>query len=405
MARRAEKPAELSERIVARLPTPAKGHRDEYFDGRVKGFGIRVSDKGRKTWFVMYRNMGEANQRRTSIGTYPEVSLAEARLKAQAILLQAKKGELRRPEPATAATGADIPDGATFRLMAAEYMERYSKPNKRSWPADERIIKAELNPLWGDRLASDIMRKEVIELLDRIRDRGAPIQANRTLQTLRKIYNWAIDREIVEVNPCLRVKPVAKENQRDRVLTPDEIKAVWAAFERQDQVVGSMLKIRLFTAQRGGEVESMRWVDLDLAAGWWSIPASKAKNGLSHRVPLSQPVIELLSALHARTGHQEWVFPSPSCLGMHITAVQKLAGRIRSISGIQDMRLHDLRRTAASYMASLGVQRLVISKILNHVEGGVTRIYDRYSYDKEKRDALELWGRELLKTIVNKAGD
>lgn len=397
MAKEIEKRVEFNERMVARLPTPANGQRDEYFDGRLRGFGIRVSDKGRKTWFVMFRNRGEAAQRRMSLGSHPAVSLLEARQKAQSILLQASMGELKRVE----VSEQQEPQAplVTFREMAAEYLERYSKPNKRSWRADEWFIVNEFNPIWGDRPANSIQRKEVISLLDKIRDRGAPITSNRTLASLRKIFNWALEREIVEVNPCFRVKPVAKENQRDRVLSPDEIRAIWRAFERQDQVVGSMLKLRLLTAQRGGEVVSMRWADLDLEGGWWTIPATIAKNKLSHRVPLSQPTIEILQALRPRTGHQAWVFPSPSCPDRHIEAVQKLAGRIRDLSGISDLVLHDLRRTAASHMASMGVQRLVISKILNHVEGGVTRIYDRYSYDKEKREAMEMWGQELQEIV------
>lgn len=181
-----------------------------------------------------------------------------------------------------------------------------------------------------------------------------------------------------------------------------------------------MFKLRLVTAQRGGEIESMRWQDIDLEAGWWTIPAEYSKNNLSHRVPLSQMALDILldhkktidvdlekaKQKAERSGNKayyeikkkkyaDWVFPSPVYKGGHITNVQKAAARVKMNSGIEDFKLHDLRRTAASMMAGSGIPRLVVSKILNHVEQGVTRVYDRHSYDSEKRAALDKWARRL----------
>ena len=149
----------------------------------------------------------------------------------------------------------------------------------------------------------------------------------------------------------------------------------------------------------------MRWADIDLDSGWWTIPANMAKNNLSHRVPLSSLALEILSKLHAKSDDDEqWVFPSPTRKNQPITNMQKAAKRIRDKSKVNFV-LHDLRRTAASIMTGMGIPRLVVSKILNHVESGVTKVYDRHSYDKEKRQALESWSRELQVILNSQASN
>jgi integrase len=151
----------------------------------------------------------------------------------------------------------------------------------------------------------------------------------------------------------------------------------------------------------------MRWSDID--GEWWTIPAEFAKNGLSHRVPLSLQALRVLDQVRKLTEKQdekakrkqsEWIFPNPKNRSEHVYEVQKLAQRVRKESKV-DYRAHDFRRTAASMMASTGIPRLVISKILNHVEAGITKVYDRHSYDKEKRDALDSWGAKLLRIVAN----
>ena len=141
----------------------------------------------------------------------------------------------------------------------------------------------------------------------------------------------------------------------------------------------------------------MRWADVDLPAGWWTLPEERSKNGLSHRVPLSAPAIALLETRRLVVGESPWLFPNASGLGPR-AGVQKAVQRVRRRAGIE-LRGHDLRRTAASNMASIGVPRFVIARILNHVETGVTAVYDRHSYDREKREALESWGRRLEEIV------
>ncbi|MDO8678034.1 MAG: site-specific integrase [Acidobacteriota bacterium] len=164
-----------------------------------------------------------------------------------------------------------------------------------------------------------------------------------------------------------------------------------------------LFRVRLLTAQRGGEVHGAAWAEFDLATAWWTIPAERSKNGLAHRVPLSPQAVRILKAWRPSAGDSPWVFPSSRKDGPHIAHAQKAIERIVEASGV-DFRGHDLRRTAASLMVGAGVPRLVVSKILNHVESGVTAVYDRHSYDLEKRAALDFWGKRVDDLVHGRRG-
>jgi integrase len=174
-------------------------------------------------------------------------------------------------------------------------------------------------------------------------------------------------------------------------LSEDEIRAVWSACDAGPGIIADAFRLMLLTAQRRGEVLSMRWQDID--GGWWTIPAEVAKNGRSHRVPLSPQALAFLARRRERA-NGPWVFPSPTT-DHAIENPQKAAERLRERSKVSDLRLHDFRRTAASLMTGMGISRLTVKKILNHAERDVTAIYDRHSYDPEKRTALDAWNRRL----------
>lgn len=373
-----------------------QGKQVDYFDSILPSFGLRVGKAGKKTYFVMYRIKNQRTIKRFTLGRYPQLSLKKARREAKAILVEADKGN----DPA--GEKQELKKAPTFQDLANEYLEKWAAVKKRSVNEDRRIIAKDLIPAWGPHKARDIKRRDVLRLLDRVVDRGAPIQANRTLALVRKIFNWGISRDLVKNNPCLQVKMPAKENQRDRVFSENEIKALWQAFEQVGPMMACLFKLRLTTAQRGGEVKSMRWEDIDLNTAWWIIPKEQSKNGLAHRVPLSGLALNILKQMKAISGESIWVFPSPRKSCSHIRNVQKTALKIRKYSGVSDFRPHDLRRTAASLMTSMQIPRLTVSKILNHVEQGVTRIYDRYSYDKEKRLALDKWASRLDQILTGR---
>ena len=176
---------------------------------------------------------------------------------------------------------------------------------------------------------------------------------------------------------------------------------VWTALDGESPLIAALFRIRLLTAQRGGEVHGAAWSELDLANGWWTIPAERSKNGLAHRVPLSPQALRILKPWRKTVDDSPWVFPSSRQTGPHIAHAQKAIERIVRASGVQ-FRGHDLRRTAASLMVGAGVPRLVVSKILNHVETGVTAVYDRLGDDLEKRAALDFWGKRVEQIVSGK---
>jgi integrase len=371
----------MTARSVEAIRAPATGQVD-YWDTDNPGFGLRVSAGGRKAWVAMYRH-GNV-KRRLTIGTYPTLSLAEAREKA------GRAHHAVQYDGADPATAKKTERKAeTFAELASDYIERHAKRHKRSWRKDVLILEKDVLPRFGKRKAKDITRRDIIALLDDIVSRAAPIQANRTLEIVRKLFNWAIGRDLLGANPCYRIPKPSNENRSDRVLTEEEIRVVWAVLEEEAPSTAATFKLRLLTAQRGAEVLAMRWDQI--SNGWWTIPAEVAKNGLAHRVPLAPQALALLEGLRPVRDGSEWVFPGARGEG-HRVAIHKAHNRIRRRSGVLFVP-HDLRRTAASYMTSLGINRLVVSKILNHAETGVTSVYDRHSYDREKRAALDAWAR------------
>jgi integrase len=424
-------------RFIKSIKPPRSG-RAEYWDTSLAGFGLRVTQAGRKTWFVRYRHNGRLL--RYTVGTYPTLELADAREQAGDVLHAVAKG--RDPQAEKRAESR----AETFRELADEYLEKHAKKRKRSWRKDELAIERDLLPAFSHRKAKSIKRQDVIRLLEGIVERGAPIQANRTLEILRKMFNWAVAREVVEVNPCAMVEKPSPEHRRDRVLSDPEIMAVWQATETEKTHAQAMYRLLLLTAQRPGEVPKMRWPDI--AGEWWTIPGEFTKNGLPHRVPLSSQARAILKEIKPESQESPWVFPSPrkeAEIGNTWKAtvrirdratvllwgqdgdarVRRLLARLRrkldraptadecrATAKAEKIELppgfdfvpHDLRRTAASRMTGdLGISRLTVSKVLNHTESGVTAVYDRHSYDREKREALTAWGRRLERIVSAQA--
>lgn len=376
--------------------------REEYFDSAIPGFCLRVSERGHKTWGVYYRTHDKLH--RMALGSVDERSLKEARNAAREVLRSAFD-DIDPLEHKKQERSAD-----TFDYLANEYLERHAKPKKRSWQEDERIINTDLLPAFGGMKAKDVTRRDIRALLER-KAKTAPIMAIRIRATLRKMYNWGVQNDIVEQNPVHLVPLPAKNRQRDRVLTEEEIKSIWKALDaegttskahrKRQRITAASLKLRLLTAQRGGEVMNMEWSEID--GDWWTIPKEKTKNGLSHRVPLSPFAKRIIDEVKAicegpeKKPLPQYLFPSPSG-DAPMTSPGKAIQRIQVATGIE-FRGHDLRRTAASMMTGMGIPRLTVSKILNHVESGVTSVYDRHSYDIEKRKALEDWARKLIMIV------
>ncbi|NOE32174.1 site-specific integrase [Ruegeria sp. HKCCD7318] len=375
----------LTSRYVATVTAPGP-KRLEVYDQTLSGFGLRVSLAGRKTWFCSPRVDGRV--RRLTIGTYPALSLADARQKAQEQLRNAQLG--LEPEPKADTLGDVVP----------QFVELYAKPRNRGWRTQERLLMHHWKPLF-DVPIDQIKRADAVRVLDSIVASASAGSANNAMAVFKKLMNWCVDRGMIDANPIAGLKTPRKPVARDRVLSDRELEAVWSAADKDAYPFGPLVQVLILTAQRRAEVGEMRWSEIDFETSTWTIPAGRAKNGIAHDVPLSPAVLDILQNVPRFAG-SNFVFTTTGTTP--VSGFGRLKERLDREVGFSDWWFHDLRRTAASGMARIGVAPHVIEKVLNHKTGvisGVAAVYNRYSYADEKREALEKWAMTVNSSAKN----
>jgi integrase len=378
----------LTELSIARINPPKSG-RLEVWDSTLPAFGLRITAAGGRSYVVALRKPGAKHPSRIKIGEPDTMALADARGRARELMNDPAALEPREPRtpPDTVAVVIDL------------FIARDQKPRNRHWREVEQILKRELAP-WLDRPIQSITRRDVIERLDTIADR-APVRANRVLAWTRRLFGWALERDIINASPVAGIRAPTREVARDRVLEPAELAAVWRASEALGWPFGPITKLLMVTAARKGEVVNMRWSDLKLDDRLWTVPREMTKAGRLHEVPLSDLAMEIIEGL-PRVG-DGLVFPARKAGSANpVSGFSKVKDRLDQSSGIGDWRIHDLRRTAASGMARLGHPPHVVAAILNHSPGstmGITAVYNRFRYTDEKRMALDAWSREIERII------
>ena len=353
---------------------------------------------------MRYRFAG--TPKKLTIGPYPAIDLAVVRRRAQEALGALAGGidpaGVKRASKVAARAG----EAAHDRLsdVAGDFIEKHAKrKNGAIWAAEtERLLRVEILPKLGAKRIGDVSRVDVHNILDDVIDRGSPVTANRVLAVLRKLYNWSIERGVVMVSPVDRIKAPTVENSRDRVLSNDEIRSVWQAFERIGWPFGAVGQLLLLTGARRTEVAASRWSEFDTAARSWTIAAERSKNGIAHTIPLSDKALEILSTLPHIASKSGFVFTTNGRVAVRgfSSAKKCVDAAIVTANGarIAPWTFHDLRRSAASGMASIGIAPHVVEAVLNHRSGtikGVAKVYNRYSYATEKRAALDAWARRL----------
>jgi integrase len=415
--------AVLTDKTLKRLAAPKTG-RLEIWDSIVGDdrtlpgtFGIRVTAKGTRTWVVMYRcmdsNKGKVVQKRHKLGNYPALSLGHARTAARDLLLEVSRGN--NPAEEKQAAKEALKSAVTFSAAIDKFIQNYAKRETRSWRETQRVFDKYVKPELGDFRLEAVTAIHIRDLVENMAE-STPIMANRTLATVRKFFNWAVEKQMVSTSPVTNISPPAKESSRDRVLTNEEIEAAWDAFETLGWPFGQAFQLLLVTGQRRDEVARMRWKDIDLKAGLWTLHRESTKADRMHEVPLSSLALRILG--NAKRTSPEYVFSTngKSPISGFSKAKKKVdeavAARRMQSEGqenldeneIADWRLHDLRRTVASQMAKMRVAPHVIEKVLNHSSGaisGVAAVYNRHGYTIEKREALDSWASEL-ETIATK---
>lgn len=393
--------------VLSMKPDPTR--RIEVPAGPPKGLYLVMHPTGRKGWALRYRFRGRTRNL-TFDTSYPDMSLAAARGEALLRLEELEREfdpsvvqdeELQKEEPNTA------------KAVAAEWIARYVKPNTRTWPEVQRILKKEVLPAWKDKYINEVGRPEVLRLLDSIVDRGAPVLANRTLSILKRWFRWCVERGYLDVSPVAGMRPPTAEKSRDRVLTPEELAEIWNATRDLGFPFGDWFRFVILTAQRRSEVARIEWGHIDLEAALWTLPREATKAGRVHDVPLSGDVLGMIQELPRF--ENPYVFTTTS--GKRpISGFSKAKGLLDATinerrteqgikKGMENWTIHDLRRTAATWMAQNGVPPHVLSAILNHSPGsamGVTAIYNRFRYTEERRQALEAWGNHVVSLEANR---
>lgn len=360
---------------------------------------IRSVDQrsGRVSWALRYRD-SENRSLKMTLGDWPVVSLKQAQEIAQNPRF---KPDL---DPLATRRAAWRQTPNTVEKIIALYIERYAKPNTRSWAVTEEMFKRDVLPLWGHRPMSSIKRHDVSELLDGIMERGSPYMAIGVHAAIRMLWRWSIDRGYAETSPVFGMRPPAKAIARDRVLTDVEVVAIWLAAERMGWRYGAVMRLLFLTGQRLFEVAGASWSELDLGEQLWSIPRERMKTALVHEVPLSGDAAKLIQRL-PRLEESEHLFPAYHNRGnlcSHISGFGWAKRRMDEFSGVENWRLHDIRRTVATRIQGLGYRIEVTEDILGHVKGsrsGIVGVYQRHQFKQEKRDALEAWSRSLRKIL------
>ena len=375
-----------------------------YIVGEDGGVGVRVYPSGKRSFIYMYRFNNTS--RLLTIGAYPQTTLHSARL----VSAKAKNQIIKGIDPGTIQkNGKKIDrDAETVKALVAEYIEKWAKQRKRTWKEDERILKKDVIPTLGRRKAKDIKRRDIVLLLDEIVGRGAPIQANRALAVIRKMFNFAVTRSILDTSPCAAISAPSTEKRRERVLDDHEIKAFWLELNntKMHDLIKLSLKLMLVTAQRKQEVTNAKWEEFDLKNNWWTIPSERSKNGRPHREPLTPMAKKLLTSLadeaNKRANNSPYLFPSPrTAFPITGQSIDHALRKNTDCFSSPSFTPHDLRRTAASKMTESGIPSSDVSKILNHSENTtINRHYDHYSYDKEKKAVLLKWDRRLKSLLT-----
>jgi integrase len=375
--------------------------RREIPDGHMPGLYLIVQPSGARSWAVRYRHQGVP--RKHTLGPYPAVDLKAARTFASKALRAVAEGRDPGREKALArATKADSIDH-----IVEEFLDRHVRRSNRPRTAEEteRLLRLHVLPRWRGRMAREITRRDVLDILDRVVDEGAPIAANRVLAAVRKLFNWCVARDVLTASPCAGVKPPTAERPRDRVLTDDELCLVWRAAEKLGGTFGPLVKLLTLTGQRRDEVARMRRCEVDLDTRLWTLPAERTKNNQPHEVPLSNAVLDVLKRVphHAAS---PFVFTTNGGASP-ASGYSKNKRRLDALlpANVPPWRLHDLRRSCASGMARLGINLPVIEKVLNHASGsfaGIVAVYQRHSFADEKRHALEAWGRHVEALVSGK---
>jgi integrase len=386
------------------------------------GLYFIVQPSGVKSWALRYRRRSDGQSVKHTIGSYPMLTLKDARSRATELRAEIERGA--DPHGAKVLARRQTVEDS-FEAVARRYVADLRRRQKRSWEWYARLVglapngspetldiirdgstdqrgrrRVSLVDRWGNRRISDITDTDIIEVLDRISGH-APILANRLHAVLSALFTWARKKRLVAANPCADLDRPAEERSRDRVLDDKELRKVWLAAGELAHPYTGIVKLLILTGQRRNEIADLRWSEIDLEKRALHLPAARTKNGRPHDVPLSGSALAIIAGL-PRLVDADLVF---TIKRKPITGFSRAKERLDAASGVTDWTLHDLRRTVASGLQRLGVRLEVTEAVLNHRGGsmaGIVGVYQRHDYAAEKRDALGRWADHVDAVVIGR---
>ena len=403
------------QRVDALTPGPKD---DFLWDTGVKGFGLKITPKGTRTYIYQYRMGGRGSKvRRYTIGLHgawtPDAARKEARKVAQMVdqgIDPATEKQKKQHDDATLA----------FSAYAERFIDEYLRSEwKGGFDLAEGLLKRFAIPTFRQRPISSITRADISSLMDKLADR--PASRRNMFTVVRKLFRWAVNRGDLALSPIQDMEPPPAPASRDRTLSDDELGRVWLAAEAQGYPFGDFVKFLILTGQRREEVSQMQWSEVDQRNGSWTIPSHRSKNGLAHDVPLPEAAVKILEGIAAQTKNikpgnwpkRGFVFTSTGKKGITGYSVAKRdldeqisdaksEGNTKQSEPLAPWRFHDLRRTLATGMQRLDVRFEVTEAILNHRSGvtnGIAAVYQRHNWALEKRVALDRWSAHINKVL------
>jgi integrase len=387
----------LNDRTVTGAnPTLPRGKNDYiFFDEDISGLGLRVREKGSRTFVFQYWHGGRA--RRITLGKYPKLSANAAReLVAGVGGLAARVAVGQDPAGDKAASRERNADSvATITALYLAAQAKRLKP--RSFAGVELHLNVHAKPL-HNMPVDKVSRRDVADLLTTLAQVSGPVSANRVRSSISAMFNWAMKAGRAETNPAAFTN---KENEkpRERVLADHELAKVWNALPEGD--FGTIVKLLALTGLRRDEIGALRWSEIDMKRGTITLPPERVKNNRQHIIPMSEPVRSLIKAMRKTPG-RDFVFGYGDG---GFSGWSRCKERLNAAVALPDWTLHDVRRSVATGMGDLGVQPHIIEAALNHVSGhkaGVAGVYQKSLHETEVREALALWAKHVMKIVVTR---
>jgi integrase len=421
----------LTDRAMLALK-PVAGKRVTIWDGIQPGMAVQVGAKGRPTFYAVRRRAGDAQPTWRKIGEFPTMSLAEAREAARgaiAVLMAGNDPKLLAKQKRRAEAEAEAERAAnTFADVAERFDNWYSTTNgkggrpRRRAPEVAAIIRRELLPEWGARPITEITERDVTRRIQAILTRGGerpapggrrrsggPYAARHAFAAARLLFGWAHrpPQRLIPVDPTADIKPENLHGEplvRERVLSDDELPALWRAAETTPYPYGPLVRLLLLTGARLREWAEASWSEINLDAATLTVPTNRMKMKVAHLIPLTPAAIAIVRALPRFNGG-DWLF-STTGGRRPISGFSKFRAKFNKTLAAAGARagapftIHDLRRTARTGLSTMSVLPFVAELVIGHQQQGIAAVYDLHRYDAEKRAALEAWERRLLGLVA-----